>query len=172
MDISQLLKAMAPTLGAAVLGPFGAIAASFIAEKIGVPEKTVKAVTEALSVDKLTSDQVAQVKLAEIEFKKWMSENDLKQDQLAVQNTQGARDMQVATRSFVPAAISLTVVFGYFAILVGLMFGVLHVTDNQSLLILIGALSTAFGGVLNFWLGSSHGSQAKNEMLANSTPIR
>jgi hypothetical protein len=39
-------------------------------------------------------------------------------------------------------------------------------------MILIGALSAGFGTVLNFFLGSSHGSQTKDVMLANSTLVK
>jgi len=170
--MNDLLKTLAPLLGTAIAGPFGAMAASFLADRLGVQEKTIAAVQDVLASSTMTPEQITSIRQAEIEFKKWMMESGIKREQLAVDNTKSAREMQIATKSWVPAAISLTVVFGYFAILVGLMFGVLHVTDNQSLLILIGALSTAFGGVLNFWLGSSHGSQAKSEMLMQSQPAK
>jgi ABC-type dipeptide/oligopeptide/nickel transport system permease component len=170
--MNELLAKLAPLLGTAIAGPFGGIAASFIADKLGVPEKTVKAVSEAISADKLTPDQVAQVKLAEIDFKKWMTENDLKADQLAVQNTQGARDMQTAVRSNIPGTLAIVIVSGFFAILICMMLGLLKVSDQQSLLILLGALSAGFGSVLNFYFGSSHGSQNKDALLANSTPSK
>jgi len=170
--MNDLLKTLAPLLGTAIAGPFGAMAASFLADKLGVQEKTIAAVQDVLTSSTMTSEQITAIRQAEIEFKKWMEDCSIKREQLAVDNTKSAREMQISTKSWVPATISIIVVFGYFAILVGLMFGVLHVTDNQSLLILIGALSTAFGGVLNFWLGSSHGSQSKDVMLANSQPAK
>jgi hypothetical protein len=170
--MNDLLKTLAPFLGTAIAGPFGAMAASFLADKLGVQEKTIAAVQDVLANATMTPEQISSIRQAEIEFKKWMADCEIKKEQLSVDNTKSARDMQIATKSWVPATISIIVVFGYFAILVGLMFGVLHVTDNQSLLILIGALSTAFGGVLNFWLGSSHGSQNKDAMLANAQPIK
>ena len=42
---------------------------------------------------------------------------------------------------------------------------------KEPLLILIGSLAAAFGGVVNFWFGSSSGSARKDELLANSTPV-
>ena len=161
------LKQLAPLLGTAIAGPFGAVAATFIADKLSLPTNTVEAVTEALSSGKLTPDQIVAVKQAEIDFKKWAGDNNLKLEQLSVQNTQGARDMQVATRSYVPAALALIITIGYLGILIGLMLGKLTVADNQVLLILIGALATGFGTVLNFFLGSSHGSSQKTAMLAS-----
>jgi gas vesicle protein len=166
------IKSVAPLLGTALGGPFGALAASFIADKLGVETKTVDAVTKALSDGKMTPDMVVQIKLAEIDFQKFTEANGITLEQLSVQNTQGARDMQVATRSWVPAALAIIITVGYFGILVGMMTGVLKVSDNQALMILIGALSAGFGTVLNFFLGSSHGSQTKDVMLANSTLVK
>jgi hypothetical protein len=41
---------------------------------------------------------------------------------------------------------------------------------REPLLILIGALSAAFGAVVSYWFGSSAGSAAKNDLLARSMP--
>ena len=41
---------------------------------------------------------------------------------------------------------------------------------REPLLILIGSLAAAFGGVVNYWFGSSSGSARKDELLANSMP--
>ena len=171
-DATDFLKALVPMIGTALGGPFGGVAASFVASKLGLDSKDLKAVSDVLTSGTMTPDQVSQLKLAELDMQKWMADNNIKIKQIEADNVKGAREMQIATRSYVPAVISYVVVAGYFGILTGLMFGVLHVTDNQSLLILIGALSTAFGGVLNFWLGSSHGSQSKDAMLHNSAPVK
>lgn len=42
---------------------------------------------------------------------------------------------------------------------------------KEPLLILVGSLAAAFGGVVNFWFGSTSGSARKDELLANSTPL-
>ena len=170
--MNDILKTLAPLLGTAIAGPFGAMAASFLADKLGVQEKTIAAVQDVFASSTMTSEQISAIRQAEIEFKKWMGDNEIKKEQLAVDNTKDARAMQVATKSWVPAALAILITLGYFGILVGMMVGTLNVNDNQALLILIGALSTGFGTVLNFFMGSSQGSQAKSEMLANSTPMR
>jgi len=167
----DFLKSLAPLLGTAIAGPFGALAAGFLADKLSVPSKTIEAVTEALS-GPMTPEHVAQIKLAELDFKKFMADNSLKLEDLSVKNTQGARDMQVATRSYIPGLLAIIITVGYLGILVGMMLGVLTVSDNQALLILVGALATGFGTVLNFFLGSSHGSQSKDVMLAKSTATK
>ena len=170
--MNELLKSLAPLLGTAIAGPFGGVAATFIASKLGLSGSSVQSVSEAIQSGTLTPEQISSIRLAEIEFKKWMGDNNLKSEQLVVQNTQGARDMQTAVRSNIPGTLAIVIVSGFFAILICMMLGLLKVSDQQSLLILLGALSAGFGSVLNFYFGSSHGSQNKDALLANSTPSK
>ena len=164
--MNELLRSLAPFLGTALGGPLGGAAASFIADKLGIEGKTIEAVSEVLNSGKMTPEQVSAIKLAEIEFEKFCKTNQLDLEKLSVQNTQGARDMQVATRSYIPGTLAVVITIGYLGILVGMMLGTLKVNDNQALLILVGALATGFGTVLNFFLGSSAGSQKKDDALA------
>lgn len=169
--MNELLAKLAPLLGAAIAGPFGAIAASFIADKLGVPEKTVKAVSEALSADKLTPDQVAQVKLAEIEFKKWMDDNQLKREQLVFDDRKSAREMQVSTKSITPSVLTWIVVVLCLSFEGLMLFGQMPKPASEIVLgRVLGTLDGALMMVLAFWFGSSNGSQNKDALLANSTP--
>jgi hypothetical protein len=171
-NFTQLLKTVAPMIGSALGGPFGGIAASFIADKLGIESKTVDAVTKALSAGSLTPEQVASIKLAEMDMVKFMADNDIKREQLAVENTEGARRMQTSVKSIIPGVLAIIIVVGFFGILIAMMLGYLKAAEQQPLLILLGALAAAFGAVMNFYFGSSQGSKDKNDLLANSTPAR
>lgn len=159
------ISKIAPMIGTALGGPLGGIAAEMLASKIGIPEKTVEAVKEAVSGQKLTGDQLAGIKAAEIEFQKFLETNKIDLAKLDVQNTQGARDMFSATRSNTPSILSFVVTFGFFAILLTMILQP-EQKASEPLLILLGALGAAFGAVVNFWLGSSHGSNQKSALLA------
>lgn len=163
MELSQLLKAIAPSLGSALFGPLGGAAATFIASKLGLSESTVEAVTDVLSQGKMTPDQITQLKLAEIDFNKFLEDNKIKLAQLAVDNVKDARDMQKVVRSNTPAVLSYGITLGFFGILGSML--VYEYTPTDSLLIMLGALGAAFGGVVNFWLGSSISSRDKTELL-------
>ncbi|MCL5459699.1 hypothetical protein M3M33_13775, partial [Loigolactobacillus coryniformis] len=91
------------------------------ASKLGLPGSTVQSVSEAIQSGTLTPEQISGIRLAEIEFKKWMGDNNLKSEQLVVQNTQGARDMQTAVRSNIPGTLAIVIVSGFFAILICMM---------------------------------------------------
>lgn len=159
-------------LGTALGGPFGGIAAGFIAEKLGLEGKTVDAVTKALTDNKMTADQVTAIRLAEIDFTKFLAQNEITKDQLDTQNTADARAMQIAVKSSTPDILAVIIVTGFFGILIAMMMGLLTASDQQALLILLGSLSAGFGAVLNFFFGSSRGSQNKDVLLANSTPTK
>lgn len=94
------LKQIAPTIATAMGGPLAGMAVSAISKAIGVdPEK----VGDLISSNKLTAEQIAQVKLAEIELQKQAQELGLNFEKLEVEDRKSARDMQAATRCLVRA---------------------------------------------------------------------
>lgn len=162
--MNDLLKTIAPLLGTALGGPLGGAAAAFIADKLGLDSKTVKNVSEVLNGSKMDPNQIMQIKLAEIEFEKFCKMHEIDVAKLDMDNTKDARDMQKQTRSYFPATLSTFVTTGFFGILVTML--VYEYKPTEPLLIMLGALGAAFGAVVNFWLGSSAGSQRKDALLA------
>lgn len=157
------LKQVAPTIATALGGPLAGMAVSAISKAIGVdPEK----VNDLISDNKLTAEQVAQIKIAEIELQKQAQELGLNFEKLAVDDRKSAREMQAATRSWVPPLLAASVTVGFFAILGGMMFGKMSVADNTALTMMLGSLGTAWTGIIAYYFGSSAGSQAKTEMMA------
>jgi len=170
--MNDWIKTLAPMLGTALGGPLGGAAAAFLADKLGLESKTVEAVSEVLNSGKMTPEQIAQIKLADIEFQKFCKTNSIDLEKVHADDRASARSMLAAVRSKMPATLSLVVTAGYFGILVGMMVGWLKVTDSQALLIMLGSLSTAWGMVMAFWFGTTSGSTAKTELLANSQPVK
>jgi hypothetical protein len=169
--MNDFLKTLAPLLGTAIAGPFAGIAATFIAEKLGIPEKTVTAVTDALNPEKITPDQAAAIKLAELDFKKWCGENQLKKEQLTYEDSKSARDMQMTTRSHLPAVLA-TLVIGGFAVVTILKILGATVAQDPTIQDLLTTLRDAVILVLSFYFGSSHTEQTTTELLHQSTPLQ
>lgn len=72
--------------------------------------------------------------------------------------------------SWVPSAVSFLVMLGFYALLWLLIVqGSDKLSQNQFINICIGALVAAFSTVVNFWLGSSKGSQDKDQVQAAQT---
>lgn len=156
----EWLKQVAPTIATALGGPLAGMAVEAISKAIGVDPDNVK---ETIASGKLNADQIAQIKVAEIELQKQAQSLGLDFEQLAVEDRKSARDMQVQTRSWVPPALAMLVTFGFFGILVGLMTG--YAKKSDELLMMLGSLGTAWTGIVAFYFGSSAGSQSKDELL-------
>jgi len=165
MKMNDFLKTVVPILGNAIAGPLGGVAASFLADALGIEEKTVEAVSEVLNSGKMSPDQVASIKLAEIEFRKFLEQNKIDIEKINMENVRSARDMQSVTRSWFPAILSSGITLGFFGIL-GWMLYDDNIANSEPVLIMLGSLGAAFGAVCNFWLGSSQSSLQKNELLA------
>jgi hypothetical protein len=88
--------------------------------------------------------------------------NDTKIFELNVKNTDSAREMQKATRSKMPAFLSIITVTGFFGLLVGAATGWMSLTGSDVMMLLLGVLARETASVYNFWLGSSNSSQQKD----------
>ena len=163
----EWLKTIAPTIATALGGPLAGMAVSAVAKAIGVSPDEVQSV---ISSGKLTAEQVASIQLAELELKKQAQSMNLDFAKLMAEDKKSARDMQIATKSWIPALLAVFVTIGFFGILLGLMTE--HFKTSDALMLMLGSLATAWTGVMAFYFGSSASSQAKTELLAKSEPAK
>lgn len=171
-DFKNLLRTIAPALGTAIAGPLGGVAASFIAGKLGIEEKTIDAVTTALTAGKMSPEQVSQIRIAEIEFQKFLKDNEIDLEKVHAADRNSARDMLKATGSYVPATLTFIITTGYFTVLIGMMTKAFTFADSQVMLMMLGQLGTAWGVCIAFWFGTTRNSQEKTNLLANSAPVK
>jgi hypothetical protein len=162
------LKQIAPTIATAMGGPLAGMAVSAISKAIGVDPSEVG---DLISNNKLTAEQIAQVKIAEIELQKQAQELGLNFEKLSVEDRKSARDMQAATRSIVPPALAAIVTIGFFGILGMMLFGKVD-SGNPAILMMLGSLGTAWTGIIAYYFGSSAGSQAKTDLLSKAPAIK
>jgi len=161
------LEQVAPTIATALGGPLAGLAVEAVSKAIGVSTEDAK---ELMDTGKMSADQIAQVKVAEIELQKQAQALGLNFEQLAVDDRKSAREMQTSTHSIIPPVLSILVTAGFFGILAYLMVKPAD-TGNTPLMIMLGSLGTAWTGIIAFYFGSSAGSQAKDKMIFNSTPM-
>jgi hypothetical protein len=164
----EWLKQIAPTIATAMGGPLAGMAVSAISKAIGVDEDKV---SDLIKDNKLTADQIAQVKIAEIELQKQAQELGLNFAKLEVDDRKSAREMQATTRSIVPPALAAIVTVGFFGILVMMLLGKVD-SNNPAILMMLGSLGTAWTGIIAYYFGSSAGSQAKTDLLSKSPAIK
>jgi membrane-bound ClpP family serine protease len=162
------LEQIAPTIATCLGGPLAGLAVTAVSKALGIDEDKVN---DTIAQGKLSADQIASIKQAEFELQKSAQELGLNFENLAVQDRASARDLQKSTNSVIPPVLSILVTVGFFGILVGLMTGKVP-SDNQALMIMLGSLGTAWTGIIAFYFGSSAGSQAKDQLLHQSTPAK
>lgn len=161
------LKSVLPTLATALGGPLAGAAATFVAEKLGLPDKTVDAVKAVVAG--ATPEQLVQLRAIDADLDKFFAGLGIKLEEIAAGDRASARDTLKTTRSWVPAALSGGVTVGYFGVLIGMMAGLLKLDDSQALLLMLGSLTTAWGMVMAFWFGTTADSGRKTDLLARKT---
>jgi hypothetical protein len=160
------LEQIAPTIASCLGGPLAGLAVTAISKALGVNENDVNKTIES---GKLSADQIASLKQAELQLQSQAQQLGLNFEQLAVQDRSSARTMQSATKSLIPGALAIFVTVGFFGILYALMSG--YATKSDELMIMLGSLGTAWTGIIGFYFGSSAGSQNKDYLLHQSTPV-
>lgn len=161
------LKQIAPTIATALGGPLAGLAVDAISKAVGIDPKDV---TKTISEGKLTADQIAQIKTAELAMAARAQELGLDFEKIAVDDRKSAREMQISTQSWIPGGMAIIVTCGFFGILIGLMTE--HFKTSDALMLMLGSLGTAWTGIIAFYFGSSAGSQKKDELLHQSSPTK
>lgn len=72
----------------------------------------------------------------------------------------------------VPAALTIGVTAGYFAVLIGMLAGKLSTDDSPVMLTMLGSLTTAWGGVMAYWFNTTRESGKKTDIIARSSPVQ
>ena len=163
--MNEFLSGIAPTLASAILGPLGGVAVSALGKIFGIDGATTAEVAKVFQDGKLTPEQLSAIKALEMKYQAEEKERGFRYADLEYKSTVDARDMQKVTKSYFPATLSTFVTVGFFSILITML--VWDYKPTEPLLVMLGALGAAFAAVVNFWLGSSAGSQRKSELLVN-----
>ena len=161
------LKTIAPTIATALGGPLAGLAIEAVSKAIGIDPKDVQS---TISEGKLSADQIMLLKQAEVDMAARAQEMGLDFAKLNVEDRKSAREMQAETRSYIPAILAVSVTIGFFGILIGMMTETFKASD--ALMLMLGSLGTAWTGIIAFYFGSSAGSQAKDDLLHQSTPTK
>lgn len=121
---------------------------------------------------RLHPEQLAQLKKVDLDFKVQMKSLDIDLERISVDDRKSARDMQRDTRDWIPRVLAIGVTFGFFGILIYMLVFGLPSSGNEAMLLLLGALQTAWMGIISFYFGASSSDSAREKMLYNSTPSK
>jgi hypothetical protein len=164
-QFGPLLGQIAPTIATALGGPLAGVAVKALSNVLlgheNGSEDDVKAAMATATPEQLTA-----LKKIDADFKVQMKELDIDLERIAAGDRDSARKMQTETKDWVPKLLAIVITLGFFGILVWMLVQGMPQTGTEALLMMLGALGTAWTGVVNFYYGSSAGSKAKNDMLA------
>ena len=149
--IKNIIGAVAPTIGTALGGPMGNMAANMVADALGcepTPKKLEKAIQAA------TPEQLAEIKKLDTDFEIKMKELDVDLYALETQDIQDARGR--FSKDWTSRIIGMTVVGGF----MGYIFLVTLQPPEQNSEALINLVLGYLGGlasaIISFYFGASN----------------
>jgi hypothetical protein len=171
MDWMTTLKQLAPTVASAILGPLGGIAVAAIGSVLGVSDATQDKIAEVIKNGQLTPEQIGEIKKLEMQYQENERERGFKYAELEFKDRDSARAREVGTKDNTNKILAFVVIGAFLAMVGATLLGYAKV---ESVLAgtLVGYLSAKAEQVLAYYFGSSSGSKAKTDLLANSTPTK
>jgi membrane-bound ClpP family serine protease len=161
-----LLGQIAPSIATALGGPLAGVAIKTLSSAIfGHEDASHDQISEAMA--SATPDQLAAIKKIDADFKVQMKSLDIDLERISAGDRDSARQMQKETRDWVPKFLAVVITIGFFGILVWMLVNGMPQTGTEALLMMLGALGTAWTGVVNFYYGSSAGSKAKTDAMTS-----
>ena len=149
--LKNIVGAVAPTLGTAIVGPMGGMAANILADVLGVPNDQ-KSIEKA--IQNATPEQMLELKKAEQQFEVQMKELDVDVFELETADKQHARGM--FSKDWTARIIGVATIAGF----LGYIFLVTLQPPEQNSEALINLVLGYLGGlasaIISFYFGASH----------------
>lgn len=169
-DLGKTVSAIAPLAGKIIGGPYAALAISAVQLALGSDETEPEAI--AKQIKNATPKQLIALRKIDADLKVQLKELDIKEDELEYKDRANAREL-FKQNNAPQIILSALFVLGYFAITGLLAYYAVNFAEGEQINPLlfgmlgtvIGVLTAAIPQILNFWFGSSKGSQDKNQMM-------
>ena len=180
--LKDILKHVAPTLAAALGGPFAGVATKFILDKLGggsakIPEgSSIESYLRDLVDD---ADNLRKIKELDNQFKIEMEKMNIDVFRIEVEDRQSARDL-AKTVYWPQVTITMVFLFAYFSVMITMFYveastefavGMYKDKDGNivkqssdlldELKILLGVLTAGVPQILSFWFGGMFTSKEK-----------
>jgi len=167
-QLLNLVRTVAPSLATAVGGPLAGMATRAISDALlGKPDGTEDELIDAAA--KASPDQLLALKKAEQDFAVRMRELEIDLQRIDAADRSSAREREVKTGDWTPRALAGAVTLGFFGVLGYMIAYGLPSQGGEALLVMLGTLGTAWGGIVSYYFGSSAGSKEKSEAMNRMT---
>lgn len=163
--VGPLLGQVAPTLATAMGGPLAGLAVKTLSNVLlGHEDGDAEAVSMALQ--NATPEQLASVKQIDADFKVRMKELEIDLERISAGDRDSARKREMEVKDHMPKILAVGVTVGFFGCLFYMFVYGVPKNGNEALLLMLGALQTAFTGIVAYYFGSSAGSKAKTDLMS------
>ena len=149
--LKNIIGAVAPTLGTALGGPMGGMAANMISEVLGVPN-TPKAIEKAIAA--ATPEQMLELKKAENAFEVQMKELEVDVFALETADVQDARGK--FSKDWTARIMGIAVVGGFMGYIFLVTLQPPEQTSEALINLVLGYLGGLASAVISFYFGASH----------------
>jgi len=172
-DVGKAVKKFAPVLGTVIGGPAGGAvggAISMVAGALGIesddpqPDQNVQAIAQH-------PDSPSKLKQIEIENKTELQRLALESDRMYLQDTQSARQRQVASEKATGKRdvnlyfLAWLQMLGFFTLMAVMFFQAVPKDSSGVVFMLFGALAAGYGQVMQYFFGSSKSDADKNKAM-------
>lgn len=159
----KVVSVVAPSLGAALGGPLGGLAGQILGGLVSGGK--VSDIEEAILTQK--PETLLALKKLEQDYILKLEELGVEQSKVEASDRSSARDLaKVNMRP--QMMLSLLFIGGYFIILSAFFVGKIEISPElkEPFLILLGVITANVPSIMQFWFGTSSGSQRKTDLLA------
>ncbi len=162
------LSILAPTIAGALPGPLGSIARAAVTEALGLDkDSSDEKIEQALAT---TNPEILErVRKAEQDFQVQMERIGVDLEKVFADDRASARARHVAVRDKLPGFLAVSTLVAWMANTAGLFFYVPPEANKDILLMLEGVLTVSLRDVYGYFFGSSSGSKAKTEILGSNS---
>lgn len=169
-DIGDFLALAAPTLASAAGGPLAGLAVTKIEEWLGITPGSAKddpgGFKAALEKAMASPEQIVQLRKIDTDFKQFCLDNELQIFKAEVADRDSARQREAAVKDHMPAVLTILTTLGFFGLLAAMMHWDVPPQNKDMFNIMLGALGTAWGACVSYFVGSSKGSTRKDDTIA------
>jgi hypothetical protein len=170
-DWMDTIKSVAPTVATALGGPLAGAAVTALGSIFVMSKPTTDQIGKLFSDGMITPDHLAEIRKLEMQYQDNEKERGFKYAELAFKDTDSARQMQIAVKSSTPTILSYGVLIGGGILMGSVMYGTVK-ADSVMAGTIIGYVVAEMKQVLQFWFGSSNGSQEKTQLLAQADAVK
>ncbi|MEO1657632.1 MAG: hypothetical protein AAFR65_07910 [Pseudomonadota bacterium] len=160
------LGKVAPELARALGGPLaGAATAAASRALLGREQATEEEI--AASLDAADPQALQELRMASLAFEKAIIDAATEGERIAASDRADARQRQVELGDWVPGALGVTVIGGFFCVLAVMLSREVPSGAETEFSIMLGALATMAAAVMNYYFGSSASSREKTRLMSD-----